>query len=112
MLAGRVCTRWYRAPEIILLDREYSGAVDVWCAAAIAAANNWRCEHLPLPLLTLAFCSACRSLGCIFAELLHSLSPDFEGRRPLFMGDSCYPLSDCSGKQYKCRSYTDLLCVI
>ena len=33
-------TRWYRAPELILLDKEYGPPIDVW------------------------------SIGCIFAELL------------------------------------------
>lgn len=40
VLTEHVVTRWYRAPEVILLEREYNTAVDVW------------------------------SIGCIFAELL------------------------------------------
>ena len=39
-LTGHVVTRWYRAPELILLEKEYGPAIDVW------------------------------SVGCIFAELL------------------------------------------
>ena len=39
-LTGHVVTRWYRAPEIILLEKDYGPAIDMW------------------------------SVGCIFAELL------------------------------------------
>lgn len=39
-LTGHVVTRHYRPPEVILLEKEYDGAIDVW------------------------------SVGCIFAELL------------------------------------------
>ena len=39
-LTGHVVTRWYRAPEIILLEKDYGPAIDIW------------------------------SVGCIFAELL------------------------------------------
>lgn len=39
-LTGHVVTRWYRAPELILLQENYTEAIDVW------------------------------SVGCIFAELL------------------------------------------
>lgn len=60
-------TRWYRAPEIILLDSQYNKAIDIW------------------------------SIGCILFELLHcshisknKLNPE---QRILFQGDSCYPIS-------------------
>jgi len=39
-LTGHVVTRWYRAPELILLEKDYGPAIDIW------------------------------SVGCIFAELL------------------------------------------
>ena len=39
-LTGHVVTRWYRAPELILLEKDYGPGVDMW------------------------------SVGCIFAELL------------------------------------------
>ena len=39
-LTGHVVTRWYRAPELILLEKDYGSAIDMW------------------------------SVGCIFAELL------------------------------------------
>jgi len=39
-LTGHVVTRWYRAPELILLEKDYGAAIDIW------------------------------SVGCIFAELL------------------------------------------
>ena len=39
-LTGHVVTRWYRAPELILLEKDYGPAIDMW------------------------------SVGCVFAELL------------------------------------------
>ena len=29
-MTGHVVTRWYRAPELILMEREYTKAIDVW----------------------------------------------------------------------------------
>jgi mitogen-activated protein kinase 1/3 len=65
-LTGHVVTRWYRAPELILLEKEYGPAIDVW------------------------------SVGCIFAELLGMMkesAPTYLDRKPLFPGKSCFPLS-------------------
>lgn len=65
-LTGHVVTRWYRAPELILLEENYTEAIDVW------------------------------SIGCIFAELLGMMKenvPFPTERGPLFPGSSCFPLS-------------------
>lgn len=65
-LTDHVVTRWYRAPEIILLEKDYGPAIDMW------------------------------AVGCIFAELLGMMkenSPTFLDRQPLFPGKSCFPLS-------------------
>jgi mitogen-activated protein kinase 1/3 len=63
-LTGHVVTRWYRAPEVILLQENYTQAIDVW------------------------------SVGCIFAELLGMLEGTHVlDRGPLFPGMSCFPLS-------------------
>lgn len=65
-LTGHVVTRWYRAPELILLEREYTKAIDVW------------------------------SVGCIIGELCgmqRENAPTFMDRSPLFPGSSCFPLS-------------------
>jgi mitogen-activated protein kinase 1/3 len=65
-LTGHVVTRWYRAPELILLEKDYTAAIDTW------------------------------SLGCILAELLGMIkenAPTFLDRSPLFPGTSCFPLS-------------------
>lgn len=59
-------TRWYRAPEIILLEKNYNEAIDMW------------------------------SVGCIFGELLKMIKetcPSAADRFPLFPGKYCYPLS-------------------
>jgi mitogen-activated protein kinase 1/3 len=65
-LTGHVGTRWYRAPEIILLEKVYSTSCDIW------------------------------SVGCVFAELLQLLKKnitDYHKRQALFQGTSCFPLS-------------------
>jgi len=63
-LTGHVVTRWYRAPELILLQENYTAAIDVW------------------------------SVGCIYAELLGMLEgTKVKDRGPLFPGSSCFPLS-------------------
>lgn len=65
-LTCHVVTRWYRAPELILLEKDYTNAIDIW------------------------------SIGCIFAELLMMMKSNsktcFE-RSALFPGKSCFPLS-------------------
>lgn len=74
-LTKHVVTRWYRAPELILMATNYTAMIDVW------------------------------SLGCIFAELLQTLETKAtavshevggvarQGKKPIFPGQSCYPLS-------------------
>eukprot|EP00928_Gymnodinium_smaydae_P014031 TRINITY_DN1508_c0_g1_i1.p1 TRINITY_DN1508_c0_g1~~TRINITY_DN1508_c0_g1_i1.p1 ORF type:complete len:498 (+),score=131.85 TRINITY_DN1508_c0_g1_i1:112-1605(+) len=63
-LTGHVVTRWYRAPELILLQENYTDAIDIW------------------------------SVGCIYAELLGMLEGTrTDDRGPLFPGSSCFPLS-------------------
>lgn len=64
-MTQHVVTRWYRAPELILLQHGYTEAIDVW------------------------------SCGCIFAELLQLQEEAirYSDRGPLFPGSSCYPLS-------------------
>ncbi|CAK0865897.1 unnamed protein product [Prorocentrum cordatum] len=64
VMTRHVVTRWYRAPELILLQDDYTEAIDVW------------------------------SVGCIYAELLQTLEgPSHMDRGPLFPGTSCFPLS-------------------
>eukprot|EP00826_Nyctotherus_ovalis_P009995 TRINITY_DN12652_c0_g1_i23.p1 TRINITY_DN12652_c0_g1~~TRINITY_DN12652_c0_g1_i23.p1 ORF type:complete len:467 (+),score=105.45 TRINITY_DN12652_c0_g1_i23:99-1499(+) len=66
ILTSHVVTRWYRAPEVILMEKNYGAAIDMW------------------------------AVGCIFAELLAMLKGNsicFTDRKPLFPGTSCYPLS-------------------
>lgn len=76
-LTGHVVTRWYRAPEIILLEKDYGPAVDMW------------------------------SVGCIFAELLGMMKENaatYLDRKPLFPGKSCFPLSPDKGAQQQHRN--------
>jgi serine/threonine protein kinase len=58
-LTQHVVTRWYRAPEVILLQDYYTSAIDIW------------------------------SVGCIFAELLSMMRENYATvfeRQPLFPG--------------------------
>jgi len=88
LMTQHVVTRWYRAPELILLDDGYTEAIDIW------------------------------SVGCIFGELMQMVDNDIlvGDRGPLFPGGSCFPLSpDKKNSQKKHRSrggQTDQLEVI
>jgi mitogen-activated protein kinase 1/3 len=65
-LTGHIASRWYRAPEVILLEKVYFGGVDIWGA------------------------------GCVFAELLQMIKENkvnCADRVALFPGTSCFPLS-------------------
>jgi len=67
-LTRHIVTRWYRAPEVILItqDRKYLTAIDMW------------------------------SVGCIMSELMQMQKEnvgDASSREPLFPGKSCFPLS-------------------
>eukprot|EP00388_Colpodella_angusta_P019737 GDKJ01049364.1.p1 GENE.GDKJ01049364.1~~GDKJ01049364.1.p1 ORF type:complete len:643 (+),score=174.32 GDKJ01049364.1:68-1996(+) len=88
-MTGHVVTRWYRAPELILLQENYDAAVDVWSA------------------------------GCIFGELLNMLDanvPHYSDRVPMFPGGSCFPLSPCKNHatdyKYHMRDERDQLNMI
>ena len=62
-------TRWYRAPEIVLLDQNYNKAIDIWSVGVI--------------LFELLYCSK-----------ENSSRQDFDqDNRFLFEGDTCYPIS-------------------
>ena len=64
-----VQTRWYRAPEVILLEQEYDSQIDIW------------------------------SLGCMFVELTYLIIPESQQQhitkrdKIMFAGSSCYPMS-------------------
>lgn len=65
-LTQHVVTRWYRSPELILLQ-DYTPAVDMWSVGCI--------------------------LGELLSMQQESV-PFYRERRPLFPGRSCYPLSN------------------
>jgi mitogen-activated protein kinase 1/3 len=68
-LTKHVVTRWYRAPELILIQ-PYASAVDIWSLGCIFA-----------ELLSMQEGSV----------------PTYQDRQPLFPGGSCYPLSGDTG---------------
>lgn len=69
-LSNHVVSRWYRAPEIILVEKQYDTSIDMW------------------------------SVGCILSEMIscteqyskNGVDPE---DRFLFTGTSCFPLSPC-----------------
>jgi len=62
-LTNHIASRWYRPPEIVLLEKHYDTPIDIWGA------------------------------GCIFGELLEMLPAYSYKRKPLFPGTHCYPVS-------------------
>ncbi|WFD30528.1 [pyruvate dehydrogenase (acetyl-transferring)] kinase [Malassezia sp. CBS 17886] len=46
-MTSQVVTRWYRAPELLLGSRAYSGAVDMWAMGCIFAELMLRTPYLP-----------------------------------------------------------------
>lgn len=74
LLTKHVVSRWYRPPEVILIEPSYTSAIDVW------------------------------SLGCIFGELQKMLKLnmiEINDRTPMFPGTSCFPLSPEIKKENK-----------
>jgi mitogen-activated protein kinase 1/3 len=78
ILSVHVVSRWYRAPELILIETNYTGSIDVW------------------------------SVGCIFGELMMMMKENaatFMDRTPLFPGKSCFPLSPPGSKKVKVNEF-------
>ena len=65
-LTRHVVSRWYRAPEVILIEKSYSNQIDVWSAGCIAAELQ---------------------------EMIKENNDNYMTRGPLFPGSSCFPLS-------------------
>ena len=73
-LSNHVGSRWYRAPEISLCEKQYDIATDMW------------------------------SIGCIMFEMLRCCEDKYQKLpdtkkymdRVLFPGNSCFPLSPCT----------------
>ena len=85
-LSEHMGSRWYRAPEVILMQKQYDQGIDMW------------------------------ALGCILEELIHCSEPYIkELTKPLierhvltrisFPGTSCFPLSPCRSKSNKPGKY-------
>ena len=75
-LSDHVVSRWYRPPEVILIEKDYNTAIDIW------------------------------AVGCIFAELLYCTDNykndpghDHRAKRHLFRGNSCFPLSPLKNRE-------------
>ena len=67
-LSNHVISRWYRPPEIIMIEKNYNQAVDMW------------------------------SLGCVLAEMIkctetYRSTMEHVDKRFIFPGSSCFPLT-------------------
>lgn len=74
MMTSHVVSRWYRAPEIILMQTKYDEGIEMW------------------------------SVGCIMGELIaeHEKNKKINITRPrkaLFEGKACFPLSPPKGNK-------------
>lgn len=73
-LSNHIGSRWYRAPEVILMQKQYDQAQDMW------------------------------AMGCVLYEILHVRYPSFSEPHNgpldsiLFRGSQCYPLSFAGNK--------------
>ncbi len=83
-LTKHVVTRWYRAPELILIQ-DYTTAVDIWSIGCIFA-----------ELLSMQEKSV----------------PSYGDREPLFPGGSCFPLSGDNDTSLSANDRLDQLSVI
>jgi mitogen-activated protein kinase 1/3 len=83
-LTKHVVTRWYRAPELILIQ-PYTTAVDIWSLGCIFA----------------------ELLGMQSESI-----PNFEDRTPLFPGGKCYPLSGDADTEERLDQLTVIFGVI
>jgi len=70
-ISPHVVTRWYRPPEVILLEKDYNNSVDIWSSACVISE-------------ILACSKEYQRIGFI------------KKRRQMFRGKSCYPLSPAS----------------
>jgi mitogen-activated protein kinase 1/3 len=74
-MSSHISSRWYRAPEVIILERQYDQAIDMW------------------------------AIGCIIFELIRfcnkceGLTDDYKPSA-LFPGMSCFPLSPKDGNKH------------
>lgn len=79
-LSPHVVTRWYRSPELILMEKDYGKKIDVW------------------------------SIGAIFAEMMIMREENelhYSKRKPFFPGRSCYPLSPDKKRKKKSSKSLD-----
>lgn len=90
MIANHQVTRWYRPPELILLQGQYTAAVDVRLvflfSCALMLCPPLPIDHYPCWLFT---CLQVWSFGCIFGELVKTLNTA-QHPGPLFPGHDGY----------------------
>jgi len=92
VLTGYVASRFYRAPEIVLCQRQCDEMVDVWSAGCIAAELTQMLEGVPFrsrgPLFPGTTCFPFSLTGC------HFCLDTGTTRGPLFPGTTCLPFLD------------------
>lgn len=81
-LSNHITSRWYRPPEIILVEKNYNSAIDIWGLGCILA--------------EMLFCvNANKAAACGEKIKLDRYTRKVEEARFLFQGNSCFPLSPC-----------------
>ena len=83
-LSPFVQTRLYRSPEVILLEKNYDQAADIW------------------------------SVGLILSELMQSSDKYLESKhsRYLSKGQSCYPISPCAKEKNTVSSSDQMIKIL
>ena len=80
-LSNHITSRWYRPPEIILVEKNYDSAIDIWGLGCILA--------------EMLFCVSANKAASRGEALKVSYGRKIEDARFLFQGNSCFPLSPC-----------------
>ena len=81
-------SRWYRAPEAILTEKDYDAALDVWSLGCILA-ETLRCSQIQLD----AIMKEQSKHKTLSDKEVQSVITEAVKQRFYFEGNSCYPIS-------------------
>jgi mitogen-activated protein kinase 1/3 len=93
-LSSRIVSRWYRAPEVILTEKDYESTLDIWSMGCILA-ETLSCSQLQVD----------SNLNESGIQNDKSKRQQYITRkvkeRFFFEGNSCYPISPVAGQSSK-----------
>jgi glycogen synthase kinase 3 beta len=96
-----ICSRYYRAPELIFGATDYSTAIDVWSIGCVIAELIYGAPLFPGESATDQLVEIIKILGTPTKPQIYSMNPDFKDNKfPQIKG---YPLS----KVFKNKKVTD-----